>query len=404
MVSLRLVPLAISAALALAGMTIADHDHDEETTTTREYEPTKTGDSESTKTTTRTPATITITVGQVSHKFDPQEVKAKPGDTVRFVFAAGGHRVVQAAFKSPCVPYNWTSRVHGFDSGVIDPSQDPDAKPWDLRINDTEPVFFYCAAPESCIKHHMIGVINPNRTWSFAEQLNYAQKAEFQLAPGDPWPSEGAGSGALPTATSSSASPNEQDKDDDDSSGLSTGAIAGIAIGGSAVLLGAGALIYLCGRRGGFDKAYRKAFFLSPSTAHPGSDSFSPRSPNMIEANYANTVGAGGAGNALNSPKSPGQESSVLSTYGAPAGYEHLRNSMASSPPFSSIPSSPQGMPVVPGPGQGNGGLYAGYDTAYQGAYPQAGQRQYAAYAPAPAELPGTEVPAPTRSPPPGYK
>src|SRR5690606_501824 len=47
-------------------------------------------------------------------------------------------------------------------------------------------------------------------------------------------------------------------KDSKGSSGLSAGAIAGIAIGGAAVLIIAAALIYLCGRRGGKDFAYRR--------------------------------------------------------------------------------------------------------------------------------------------------
>ena len=32
---------------------------------------------------------------------------------------------------------------------------------WNLTINDTEPIFLYCAAPGSCINYQMVGVINP---------------------------------------------------------------------------------------------------------------------------------------------------------------------------------------------------------------------------------------------------
>jgi hypothetical protein len=30
-----------------------------------------------------------------------------------------------------------------------------------VRVNDTEPIFFYCSAPGSCIDWQMVGVINP---------------------------------------------------------------------------------------------------------------------------------------------------------------------------------------------------------------------------------------------------
>jgi hypothetical protein len=41
-----------------------------------------------------------------------------------------------------------------------------------------------------------------------------------------------------------------------ESSGLSTGGIAGVAIGAAVILLLAGSLVYVCGRHGGFEKGY----------------------------------------------------------------------------------------------------------------------------------------------------
>jgi hypothetical protein len=32
---------------------------------------------------------------------------------------------------------------------------------WNLTINDTSPIFFYCSAPGSCIDYQMVGAINP---------------------------------------------------------------------------------------------------------------------------------------------------------------------------------------------------------------------------------------------------
>ncbi|KAJ4203030.1 hypothetical protein NW767_005776 [Fusarium falciforme] len=91
--------------------------------------------------------------------------------------------------------------------------------------------------------------------------LEKAKDVDYQLRPGEPWPTED-----LPTETASPKESDREDDDDDTSSNLSPGAIAGIAIGSAAVLLLAGALLYLCGRRGGFDKAYRKSFRGTPNT------------------------------------------------------------------------------------------------------------------------------------------
>lgn len=61
---------------------------------------------------------------------------------------------------------------------------------YSVRVNDTDPIFFYCAAPYSCVPNHMIGVINPNATHNYDAQLAFALNATYQLAPGDSFPSE----------------------------------------------------------------------------------------------------------------------------------------------------------------------------------------------------------------------
>lgn len=160
-----------------------------------------------------------------------------------------------------------------------------------LRVNDTQPIFFYCAAPGSCIDNYMIGVINPNSTETLDIQLDYTKNTTLQLSPGDPLPSETAASGSAGATSqpTSGSSPGGHS-----GSRLSSGAIAGIAIGGAVVVVLAAALIYLCGRRGGIDKAYTRQ----------GGRSAPP--PPMIEAKYDT---AGGA------PKSPGQETFATTAY-----------------------------------------------------------------------------------------
>lgn len=88
----------------------------------------------------------------------------------------------------------------------------------------------------------MVGVINPNNTQTLAEQVKAAVKADYQVAPGDPVPKEASSSSiSTPTASLQSdlASAEEQ------SQTLSTGAIAGITVGGILFLvLCAGVLFY----------------------------------------------------------------------------------------------------------------------------------------------------------------
>lgn len=90
-----------------------------------------------------------------------------------------------------------------------------------------------------------------------------ADGVDYQLRPGDPWPSEAdytKPTDAVSSETGSSSNVTNDNNNNNNSSGLGAGAIAGIAIGAAAVLLLGGGLLYLCGRRGGFDKAYRKSF------------------------------------------------------------------------------------------------------------------------------------------------
>lgn len=129
-----------------------------------------------------------------------------------------------------------------------------------IEVNDTSPIFFYCSAPGSCIGYGMVGVINPNATTSLATQRQLAKSSTFMLQPGEPWPSEGPADPFTTTATTgatavttSTATPQpnytESAGEAKKSYTLSTGAIAGVAIGGVAIVLMAAALLYFCGQR-----------------------------------------------------------------------------------------------------------------------------------------------------------
>ncbi|KAI1144253.1 hypothetical protein F5Y05DRAFT_364128 [Hypoxylon sp. FL0543] len=244
------------------------------------------GGSESTATSTKSsaPVTHTVMVG-LQHDFEPDTIQANPGDTIHFNFYPKNHSVVRADFKKPCIPWELTQDpAESFFSGAVE--QDTLQSPipsWDLKVNNTDPIFFYCSAPDSCIKWKMVGVINPNETFTLDIQKEFVANSTFQLSPGEEFPDESSPSST--TSGSAPASTPTNTTDPGNASGgaaLSGGAIAGIVIGGVAAVAIIGALVYLCGRKGGIEKGYRRSAMGGGAP------------PPMIEASYND-----------NGPKSP---------------------------------------------------------------------------------------------------
>ncbi len=123
---------------------------------------------------------------QADHTFQPDVTQAEVGDYVEFQFYPTNHSVVRAAYKHPCVPLELveTDKV-GVFSGFHPVDAILDSPPtWTVRINDTDPIFFYCSAPGSCINYGMVGVINPNASTSLEVQREGAEKSSFMLQPG----------------------------------------------------------------------------------------------------------------------------------------------------------------------------------------------------------------------------
>jgi plastocyanin len=163
-------------------------------------------------TSSRQPITRTIAVAKVSHRdmpltsspmhredakqeaqgghtFIPDVTQAEVGDFVEFQFYPTNHSVVRAAYKFPCIPFEKieTDKV-GFFSGFHPVDAILDKPPtWTVRVNDTDPMFFYCSAPGSCINYAMVGVINPNASTSLEVQRDNAEKSQFMLQPGQVW-------------------------------------------------------------------------------------------------------------------------------------------------------------------------------------------------------------------------
>ncbi|KPM45995.1 hypothetical protein AK830_g512 [Neonectria ditissima] len=342
-----MLPRSLLAVSALIVGTWAQTSTEEsETSTTVEASATSdassTAEESATGTSTGTGITThTVAVGASGHKFTPDEIEADVGDIIEWRFYPTNHWVIRGDFDYPCIPYDYigTDRT-GFSSGSQTVQAITDDGPrFRVRVNNTDPIFFYCGAPGSCVRYHMMGVVNPSKNTTLDEWLDKANDVDYQLRPGDPWPTEDGfetPTDAIGRETGGSSNDNDNSDDDNDSgsgggSKLSGGAIAGIAIGGAAVLLLAGGLLYLCGRRGGFDKAYRKSFrnsgapvafdapppvaetrFDSPSTAAGSMWTGNKQQPSPMSASYGQSP-----------PMSPGM-SPHNSGYGFQPGYNPM--------------------------------------------------------------------------------
>ncbi|KAF2716813.1 hypothetical protein K431DRAFT_234530 [Polychaeton citri CBS 116435] len=215
----------------------------------------------------------TITVGKQKDTFIPNSIQANPGDIVSFEFWPSNHSVIRSEYGYPCIPYEdieSSSTYSGFYSGFQPVANETSVRltTWNLTVNDTSPIWFYCGAPGSCIGWGMLGAINVVNQSEIATQIALARKANYMIEPGEPLPAEVSASVAslastatrtvTVSATPSSASSTtsalvtptaaSSDHHDHHSSSLSAGAIAGIAIGAALVLILAAGLFFLLGR------------------------------------------------------------------------------------------------------------------------------------------------------------
>ncbi|KEY70018.1 hypothetical protein S7711_04033 [Stachybotrys chartarum IBT 7711] len=193
-------------------------------------------------------ATYTINVGAAGHRFTPETTFASIGDILEYRFYPAEHWVIRGHIDHPCIPFEYIGiNRRGFSSGPqpVEAITD-DAPRFRVRVNDTEPIYFYCGAPGSCVDHHMIGVVNPVSGMGIEEYRHNTEQVDFQLRPGEPWPTEGEENGPG-SAPSSEDEPGEQDR----SYELTPGVIAGITIGGAAVLILAVAVFFWVRQRRG---------------------------------------------------------------------------------------------------------------------------------------------------------
>ncbi|RAL63162.1 hypothetical protein DID88_004242 [Monilinia fructigena] len=76
-------------------------------------------------------------------------------------------------------------------------------------VNDSNPIFFYCSAPGACHEDVMIGVVNANSTQTFTNQLAYAENSSIQFSPGENFPVEASSSSSSTIRPTSITSPTQ---------------------------------------------------------------------------------------------------------------------------------------------------------------------------------------------------
>ncbi|KAF2650875.1 Cupredoxin [Lophiostoma macrostomum CBS 122681] len=154
MVSYTFVAALGALPLAFAQSTSSGNDN---TSASSSYTAASTAISSATPTGTGTASKQTVAVGKDDLKFTPDTIKASVGDEITFEFYPKNHSVVQAAFNDPCNPSD-----NGIFSGFIASSSGEADKAFTITVNDTKPIWLYCATlkPSPHCAAGMVAVIN----------------------------------------------------------------------------------------------------------------------------------------------------------------------------------------------------------------------------------------------------
>lgn len=141
--------------------------------------------------------------GSVDHKvivggpgvlaYAPNNIKAKPGDTVTFEFRQKNHTVTQSTFAAPCRSLTSTSATGqtGLDSGFMPVADGVTNYPtWTVPINDTSALWFYCRQGNHCGQGMVLAInsvdTGPNNFTAFqskAKELNGTAASGTAAAP-----------------------------------------------------------------------------------------------------------------------------------------------------------------------------------------------------------------------------
>ncbi|EFY87253.1 extracellular serine-rich protein [Metarhizium acridum CQMa 102] len=181
-------------------------------------------------------ATIQVDVGENgTFTFSPDTVTAGVGDTLDFHFYPLNHSVVMGDFSNPCAP----AKTGGFFSGFMPVSSGEATDSFQVKVNSTDPIFFYCAQTvlEHC-KNGMSGVVNPSSSQTLGSYKNAAKSVSTASHPANVF----GGTLVSSSHTSASASPSPTSTGGGAHGGADArapvGAVVAFALGMAAFLVG----------------------------------------------------------------------------------------------------------------------------------------------------------------------
>ncbi|KAJ5935212.1 hypothetical protein N7466_004759 [Penicillium verhagenii] len=128
----------------------------DQSTSTTTTAPSSTSDTSSSTSASSSSAVHSVDVGEDGFTFDPDTLTVSAGDKVEFHFYPGNHSVAQSSFAKPCQPLSDTSIFSGF----VAPTSGESDMVFTLTVNDTDPIWLYCAQIGHC-QAGMVAVINP---------------------------------------------------------------------------------------------------------------------------------------------------------------------------------------------------------------------------------------------------
>lgn len=166
-------------------------------------------DQESSTTKSATPAAATspsssgtihkVTVGANNQlAFSPNSFTAAIGDSIEFHFFPPAHSVVRSSFTQPCAPVN----ASAFFSGPTTTTSGENKNVFTVKVNTTDPIWFYCGFPGHC-QAGMAGVVNPPAGETIAQYISAAANAPTTKTPANV---QGGILGAAITASSTTSS------------------------------------------------------------------------------------------------------------------------------------------------------------------------------------------------------
>lgn len=146
--------------------------------------------------------TIKIDVGANGLAFTPDSVTAKVNDILEFHFHPINHSVVLGDFANPCQP----AKSGAFFSGFMPVSSGEANEVFQVTVNSTDPMFFYCS--QNVLSHcisGMSGVVNPNSTQTLDAYQKAAKNAKDATNPSAPVGGKLVSSGSSTTTTAAPA-------------------------------------------------------------------------------------------------------------------------------------------------------------------------------------------------------